>query len=373
MAAGFAPSKSYADAKFVVDGYEPKNYGGNYSGNVSIQRALTSSINIVAVKVLIDVGFEPVIGMAQRMGIESPLKPTYSLALGASEVNLLEITSAYGTLAAEGQHVQAHGIRRVLNSAGEVLYEADTTAEQAVDAETAAIMTWMLQGVVSGGTGSRAAIGRPVAGKTGTSENNRDLWFIGYIPQLVVGVWLGNDDSSRTWGASSSAAFTWGQFVSQLLEELPVEEFPPLPQLAGREGTIDAEPVKPGRVTASTASNDDDDRGRWRRCRNRHDDSPAPGVNSSDSGASGGSASGSSGSSGSSSGSSSGGQPASPPAGNDDGGEPVGGDPGGDTADPKPPAPAPVPPKPDPVPALPEPVAPPSQPAPPPVPAPAPE
>jgi penicillin-binding protein 1A len=374
IAAGFAPSKSYADAKFVVDGYEPKNYGGNYSGNVSIQRALTSSINIVAVKVLIDVGFEPVIDMAQRMGIESPLKPTYSLALGASEVNLLELTGAYGTLAAEGQHTPSHVIRRVLNSAGEVLYEADTTPEQAVDAETAAIMTWMMRGVVAGGTGSQAAIGRPVAGKTGTSERNRDLWFVGYIPQLVVGVWLGNDDSSRTWGASSSAAYTWRQFVSQLLEELPVEEFPPLPQLAGREGSIDAEPVKPGRVTASAANNDDrdDDSGA---AETVEDNSPAPVVNSSDSGTS--SSSGSS-DSGSSSGSNSGGQPAPPPAGNDDGGEPASGDPGGDTEDPKPPAPAPAPPKPDPEPALPEPIAPPpSQPAPPvappPEPAPAPE
>ncbi|MDA0867517.1 MAG: penicillin-binding protein 1A, partial [Cyanobacteria bacterium] len=258
IAAGFSPSKSYADSKFVVDGYEPKNYGGGYSGNVSMQRALTSSINIVAVKVLIDVGFDPVIEMAQRMGIESPLKPTYSLALGASEVNLLELTSAYGTLAADGKHVKPHGIRRIRDSAGNVLYSVDNTPTQAVDPDTAAIMTWMLRGVVEGGTGSRAAIGRPVAGKTGTSERNRDLWFIGYIPQLVVGIWLGNDDSSPTWGASSSAAYTWGQFVSQLLDEIPVEEFPPLPKLAGREGSIEAEPVKPGRVTSTDAADEDE-------------------------------------------------------------------------------------------------------------------
>jgi penicillin-binding protein 1A len=259
IAAGFSPSKSYADAKFVVDGYEPKNYGGGYSGSVSMRSALTSSINIVAVKVLIDVGFDPTIEMAQRMGIESPLKPTYSLALGASEVNLLEITSAYGTLAAEGKHAKAHGIRRIVDSAGNVLFSADDTPTQAVDPDTAAIMTWMLRGVVEGGTGSRAYIGRPVAGKTGTSERNRDLWFIGYIPQLVVGVWLGNDDSSPTWGASSSAAYTWGQFVSQLVDEIPVEEFPPLPRLAGREGSIEADPVKPGRVTSASADDSDSD------------------------------------------------------------------------------------------------------------------
>lgn len=260
IAAGFSPYKSYADAKFVVDGYEPKNYGDNYSGDVSLRKALQSSINIVAVKVLIDVGFEPVINMAQRMGIESELLPTYSLALGASEVTLLELTSAYGTLARQGKHHPVHGIRRVLDSSGNVIYEIDNTPIQAVDETTAAIMTWMLRGVVEGGTGGRAYIGRPVAGKTGTSEEDRDLWFVGYIPQLAVGVWLGNDDNSRTWGASSSAAATWSDFVSQLLDDIPEEDFPPLPQLAGRKGSIEAQPVKPGKVVAAKAADNSDER-----------------------------------------------------------------------------------------------------------------
>lgn len=259
IAAGFSPNKSYVDAKFVVDGYEPKNYGGRFSGDVSMRRALTSSINIVAIKVLIDVGFEPVIAMAQRMGIESEMLPTYSLALGASEVTLLELTSAYGTLARQGRHHPVHGIRRVLDSSGAVIYEIDNTPTQAVDETTAAIMTWMLRGVVEGGTGGRASVGRPVAGKTGTSEDDRDLWFVGYMPQLAVGVWLGNDDNTRTWGVSSSAAATWGRFVSQLLDDIPEEDFPPLPQLAGRKGSIEAEPVKPGKVVASTASENEDE------------------------------------------------------------------------------------------------------------------
>ena len=258
IATGVSPYKSYTDAKFVVDGYEPKNYGEGYSGNVSLRQALASSINIVAVKVLIDVGFDPVINMAKRMGIESELLPTYSLALGASEVTLLELTSAYGTLARQGRHHPVHGIRRVLDSSGNVIYEIDNAPTQAVDETTAAIVTWMLRGVVEGGTGGRASIGRPVAGKTGTSEEDRDLWFVGYIPQLTVGIWLGNDDNSRTWGASSSAAATWGKFVSQLLDDIPEEDFPPLPQLAGRKGSIEAEPVKPGRVVAAKVAEDED-------------------------------------------------------------------------------------------------------------------
>ncbi|MBE9071024.1 penicillin-binding protein, partial [Leptolyngbya cf. ectocarpi LEGE 11479] len=249
-----SPYKGYVDARYVVDGYEPENYGKNYRGNVELKQALSSSINIVAVKVLVEVGFEPVIAMAKRMGIKSDLLPAYSLALGASEVNLLELTNAYGAFAAEGKHVEAHGIKRITNRSGEVLYEFADEAEQAIDEDSAAIMAWMMRSVVEGGTGSNAYIsGRQIAGKTGTSEKNRDLWFIGFTPQLVVGVWFGNDDSSPTRGASSTAAYAWRQFVSQFIEDLPVEKFPELPRLSGRKGSIEAKPVKPGKVVAEKA------------------------------------------------------------------------------------------------------------------------
>ncbi|MGB3294615.1 MAG: PBP1A family penicillin-binding protein, partial [Phormidesmis sp.] len=266
IATGMSPYKGYTDARYVVDGYEPKNYGGGFSGAVDLRRALTSSINIVAVKLLVDVGFDPVVAMAHRMGIESELLPAYSLALGSSEVNLLELTSAYGTFAAAGQHVTPHGITRITNAQGEVIYEFDEKPKQAIDADTAAIMTWMLEGVVNGGTGGNAAIpGRQVAGKTGTSEKNRDLWFVGYTPQLVTGVWLGNDDSSPTSGASRTAALAWYKFVSQFIDDLPVEEFPELPRLGGREGSIQAKPISPRRVTVERPESRDraeDDRRR---------------------------------------------------------------------------------------------------------------
>ncbi|MEM8504726.1 MAG: PBP1A family penicillin-binding protein [Cyanobacteria bacterium P01_D01_bin.1] len=263
IATGMSPYKSYDDARYIVDGYEPKNYGGGYSGSIDLRRALTSSVNIVAVKLLVDVGFDPVIALARRMGIESDLLPAYSLALGSSEVNLLELTSAYGTFAAEGKHTTAHGITRITNGQGEVIYDFEEKPKQAIDTDTAAIMTWMLEGVVNGGTGGNAAIsGRQVAGKTGTSEKNRDLWFIGYMPQLVAGVWMGNDDSSPTGGASRTAALAWYKFVDQFVDDLPVEEFSDLPRLGGREGSIKAKPVSPGRVIADKpgGSSDDDDR-----------------------------------------------------------------------------------------------------------------
>ncbi len=263
IATGMSPYKTYTDARYVVDGYEPKNYGDSYSGTVDLRRALTSSINIVAVKLLVDIGFDPVIAMAHRMGIDSTLLPAYSLALGSSEVNLLELTSAYGTFAAEGKHITPHGITRITNMQGEVLYEFDEKPKQAMDPDTAAIMTWMLEGVVNGGTGGNAALpDRQVAGKTGTSEKNRDLWFIGFMPQLVTGVWLGNDDSSPTGGASRTAALAWYKFVSQFIEELPVEKFPKLPELGNREGTIKAKPISPRRVSADRpgASEEESDR-----------------------------------------------------------------------------------------------------------------
>ena len=252
IAGGMSPYKNYVDARYVVDGYEPKNYGENYSGGMDLLKALRNSVNIVAVKLLVDVGFDPVVQLAGRMGIESPLLPAYSLALGTSEVNLLELTSAYGTLANKGIHRPSHGIRRVLNSNGEVIYERPNESEQAIDADSAAIMTWMLRGVVEGGTGSNAYLGRPVAGKTGTSEEYRDLWFVGYIPQLAAGVWMGNDDNTPTRGASSMAAAVWRDFMAKLTDDIPSEDFPSLPRLGGREGTITLSPVKPGRVIAES-------------------------------------------------------------------------------------------------------------------------
>jgi len=382
IATGMSPYKSYADARYVVDGYEPKNYGGSYSGYVDLRRALSSSINIVAVKLIVDVGFDPVIALAKRMGVKSDLLPAYSLALGSSEVNLLEITSAYGAFAAEGKHVTPHGISKITNAQGEVVYEFDEEPKQAMDADTASIITWMLEGVVNGGSGANAAVpGRQVAGKTGTSEKNRDLWFIGYTPQLVAGVWMGNDDSSPTGGASSTAAFAWYKFVDQFIDDLPKENFPDLPSLGGRDGSLRAKPVYPGRVIAeeprsreqeeaakrrassSSSSSDSSSSSRWEPDDTSSDDSDSYSEptysGATDDGYDGGGSAGS--------GSSDGGgysEPAPAPA-----------------PAPPPPPPAPAPPPPPPVEAappppppapLPQPAPPPPPPPPPPAPAPSP-
>ncbi len=249
IAAGFSPYRSYLDAPFVVDGYEPKNYSENFRGWLTIRDALTNSINVVAVKALIDIGWNPIIEIAHKMGIESELHSTYSLALGASEVNLLEMTSAYGTLAAKGIHTKPQGIHRILDRRGNVIYEQNVKRVRAIDEETSAIMTWMLRTVVTNGTGRAAQIGRPVAGKTGTTDEARDLWFIGYIPQIVAGVWLGNDDNKPTWGSSGTAAATWRKFMAEVVEDMDVEEFPDRPnQLEGRKGIIKIQRLRPKRA-----------------------------------------------------------------------------------------------------------------------------
>ncbi|MGD2181180.1 transglycosylase domain-containing protein [Lusitaniella coriacea] len=249
IAAGFSPYRGLRDDPYTVDGYTPKNYDDDYRGWISLKDALVYSRNIPAVRTLIQVGWDPTIKIAEKMGVESELKSTYSLALGASEVNLLELTSAYGTLANQGVYWKPHGIRRIINRDGEVIYHNDFKSEKALDEDSTAIMTWILRGVITQGTGKAAQIGRPAAGKTGTTDESRDLWFVGYVPQLVAGVWLGNDDNDPTWGTSSSAAAVWRKFMVNAIEWLPEEDFPKRPdKVEGREGSIKAKPIKPKRA-----------------------------------------------------------------------------------------------------------------------------
>lgn len=248
IASGLSPHDGFLDAPFIVDGYQPNNYGHTYKGWISMAQALTKSANIPAVRVFMDVGFEPTIKLAHELGIQSSLKPYYSTALGANEVSLLELTRAYGTIAAHGHRTQPFGIRSIRNRQGKLLFQHQLSKKRVLDPSSAAIMTWMLQQVVTSGTGKPAQIGRPVAGKTGTSEQNRDLWFVGYIPQLVTGVWLGNDDNYPTIGSSTTAATTWARFMKQTTQDIPTQPFPSLPSLEGRKGSIVAKPFKPKRL-----------------------------------------------------------------------------------------------------------------------------
>ncbi len=195
LESGLAPASRLVDAPVAVGDWRPRNFDGRYRGDVSLRDALAGSINTVAVTVAEQVGLRRVIAAARRLGISTPLPASPSLALGAAEVSLIELTQAYGAFANGGIGVWPHGIAEISDGAGRVLYRrAGSGPGRVMERRHAADMTAMLAAVVSEGTGRGAALARPAAGKTGTSQDFRDAWFVGYTAQFIAGVWMGNDD-----------------------------------------------------------------------------------------------------------------------------------------------------------------------------------
>jgi penicillin-binding protein 1A len=233
---GLSPSDRILDAPtvFVEPGtfsvYEPENYGDKYHGLLTAREALEKSANIAAVKVLDRSGFRPVIDLARQLGITTDLKPYPSMALGAFEVSLLEMTSAYGTFANDGVHVAPYLVEEVRNREGASLERVRPEVHEALSPEIATMMNALLAGVVTDGTGAAAAsLGRPLAGKTGTTDDFTDAWFIGYAPDLVVGVWVGFDTKkslgSRETGAQAALPI-WQEFMQEALKDVPPVPFP---------------------------------------------------------------------------------------------------------------------------------------------------
>ncbi|MDY6783606.1 MAG: penicillin-binding protein 1A [Cyanobacteriota bacterium] len=209
--------------------YSPRNYGGSFSGAVSIYSALTQSLNVPAVKLGRSVGLDKVIETCRILGIKSPLEPVVSLPLGAIGVTPLEMAGAYATFASNGWSSDTTAIVRVTDSRGNVILDNVPKPKLVLDPWATASLTSVLKGVISGGTGTKANIGRPAAGKTGTTSSERDVWFVGYVPQLSVSVWIGNDNyrplgSGITGGGY--AAPIWRDFMSEALRNEPVEYFP---------------------------------------------------------------------------------------------------------------------------------------------------
>jgi penicillin-binding protein 1A len=197
LEAGRKPDDIVADRPVTIGGWQPRNYDGRYRGEISLSRALADSVNTAAVRISEAVGRAKVIEAARRLGVTSKLKSHPSLALGASEVSLLELTAAYGVIASGGRAVWPYGIEEIRDSDGSVLYRrAGSGGGRVVDEDVAKALDGMLEGVIAAGTGRAAAIGAEAAGKTGTSQDFRDAWFVGYAGRLVTGVWVGNDDSS---------------------------------------------------------------------------------------------------------------------------------------------------------------------------------
>ena len=195
---GYTPDSVAYDLPFNLDGWSPKNDNGRFSGATTLRQALAQSINTIAVRLMMDVGPARVVALAKQLGMEATLRPEPSLALGTSEVSLLDLTGAYGAFATGGSVVEPHVIRRIRSSGGRVLYARPAPSGDTVAAPgSIAALNGMLQTVVESGTGKRAGLAaHATAGKTGTSQDFRDAWFIGYTAHYVGGVWTGNDNGS---------------------------------------------------------------------------------------------------------------------------------------------------------------------------------
>jgi penicillin-binding protein 1A len=210
--------------------YQPENYTNEYYETVTLRTALEKSANIATVRLLTEIGYAPVLGLAQGLGITSPLEPYPSLALGAFGVSLLELTAAYGTFANQGVLVEPHLVREVRNRDGVLVAEVTPAVRDVVQPEVAYLMNQVLAGVIADGTGRAAAsLGLHLAGKTGTTDDYADAWFIGYSPELAVGVWVGFDQR-RSLGPRETGAVAalpiWSRFMQGAYEGRETPEFP---------------------------------------------------------------------------------------------------------------------------------------------------
>ena len=229
MEKGYTPETVADDAPFTYEGWSPTNASGEYAGPVTLRTALAYSLNTVSGRLAIDVGPDKIVEAAQRLGISSPMLAVPSLALGTSEVSLLELTAAYAPFANNGYGAIPNVITRITKPDGEALYQAiPADPGQVVDPFVVAEMNDMLQAAVEIGTGKRAQLnGWPFAGKTGTSQKARDALFIGYTARLVTGVWLGNDDDTATRLAGGNVPVQiWSEFMTKAHEGLPITELP---------------------------------------------------------------------------------------------------------------------------------------------------
>lgn len=228
LEAGMTPASPVVDRPISLSGWQPSNFSGKYQGAMTLAYALSHSVNTVAVQLAQKVGPAKIIETARALGITTDLPKDAGLALGTGEVSLLELTTAYAVLARAGMGVWPYAITEIIGPDGQSLYRRQGSGPgRAVPAASARTLTAMMTKVIDGGTGKRAAIGRPAAAKTGTSQNYRDAWFVGFTPQLVTGVWFGNDDGApmkRVTGGGLPAR-TWAGFMTAAHQGLPVLAF----------------------------------------------------------------------------------------------------------------------------------------------------
>ncbi|MGH6942881.1 MAG: transglycosylase domain-containing protein, partial [Geminicoccaceae bacterium] len=232
LEAGYRPEDTISAAPIEIDGWSPKNFVDDYPNEISLTDALARSVNTAAVRLSEQVGRERVVKMAKRLGIVSELHDHPSLALGSSEVRLLDLTAAYATVANGGRLVWPEGVEAIEGVGGETLYRRREIDDPVLEPSVVRAMRAMLQTAVSRGSGWRASMRRFVAGKTGTSSDNRDAWFVGFTDTLVVGVWVGNDDGrpmQRVTGGGVPAMI-FHDFILRAEGDLPFRPLPPPPK-----------------------------------------------------------------------------------------------------------------------------------------------
>src|SRR5215470_10087135 len=232
---GFTPCDTILDAPFTtVSGgqpYSPRNYDEKFEGTITLRRALAGSRNVPAVKLAEKVGISTVVNMTRRFGITTPLPPYLPLALGSADMKLLEHVSAFTVFPNDGIRIDPHMIRRVTSYDGALLEEAHPEVHDVISPDVARTMTAMLEEVVQFGTAIKAkTVGRPAAGKTGTTQDYTDAWFVGFTPQTTAGVWVGYDDKQISLGKRESGALAalpiWMEFMEKGMAGIPPLDFP---------------------------------------------------------------------------------------------------------------------------------------------------
>jgi len=238
LESGLSPESVMRDEPFAIGTWKPRNYSGKYLGDITLEKALAKSVNTIAAKITQRVGARNVVKAAHRLGITSDLKAHASIALGSSEVNLLELTAAYGPFANGGYGVFPFGIETIKDASGQVIYQRSGGGSgRIIPPNHVAEMNQMMKSVMTGGTGAKANFNRALGGKSGTSQAFRDAWFIGYSADLVLGVWMGNDNESPMKKVSGGTlpAELWGKVMKASHETLPPKPLPGDKNLAGAE------------------------------------------------------------------------------------------------------------------------------------------
>jgi penicillin-binding protein 1A len=210
--------------------YSPRNYDGSFAGPMTVRSALAMSRNIPAIRLGQDVGINRVIEVCRTLGIKSPIEPVVSLPLGSVDLTPMEMAGAYATFASGGWQSPTTTIVQITDGKGDILLDNTPKPQLVLDPWAAASLNDTLQTVINSGTATAAQIGRPAAGKTGTTSSERDIWFVGYVPQLATAVWIGNDDYSQLGAGSTGGTMVapvWRDFMSQAVKDMPVEQFKP--------------------------------------------------------------------------------------------------------------------------------------------------